>query len=82
MRAIGRSESMEIRDRFQHGMSVSAIRRETGRDRKTIREIVTAAAPRADHGPARAPQPRFLDPYTEYIRQRTQEGCWNSVVAR
>ena len=67
MRAMGRSESMEIRDRFQHGMRVSAIRRETGRDRQTIREIVTAAAP------------RFLDAYTEYIRQRTQEGCGNSV---
>ena len=80
MRAIGRSESMEIRDQFQHGMRVSAISRETGRDRKTIQQIVTAAAPRADHGPARAPQPRFLDAYTEYIRQRTEEGCWNSVV--
>ena len=68
MRAMGRSESLEIRDRFPHGMRVSALRRETGRDRKTIHEIVTAAAP------------RFLDAYTKYIRQRTQEGCWNSVV--
>ena len=68
MRAIGRSESLEIRDRFPHGMRVRAISRETGRDRQTIQQIVTAAAP------------RFLDPYTEYIRQRTQEGCWNSVV--
>ena len=80
MRAMGRSESLEMRDRVQHGMRVSAIRRETGRDRQTIREIVTAAAPRADHGPARVPQPRFLEPYTEYIRQRTQDGCGNSVV--
>ncbi len=68
MRAMGRSESLEIRDRFPHGMRVRAIRRATGRDRKTIREIATAAAP------------RFLDPYTEYIRQRTQEGCGNRAV--
>ena len=59
MRAIGRSESMEIRDRFPHGIRVSALRRETGRDRQTIQQMVTAATP------------RFLDPYTEYIRPRT-----------
>lgn len=80
MRAIGREESMEIRDQYQHGISISALSRETGHDRKTIHDIVTAAAPRMEGGAPRNPQLRLLTPYAEYIRQRIHEGCWNSAV--
>ncbi len=55
---------MAVRDQYRPGMSISALSRETGRDRKTIHEIVTVPAPRAYHGPARVSQPRLLDPYT------------------
>ena len=71
---------MEIRDRYQQGASLSAISRETGHDRATIRDIVHAAAPRPADPPARTNRPRLLAPYDEYIRQRAQEGCWNATV--
>ena len=71
---------MEIRDRFHQGTSISALSRETGHDRGTIRDIVHAAAPRPADPPGRAGRPRRLTPYAEYIRQRTQEGCWNTAV--
>lgn len=46
---------MEIRDRYHQGASLSAIRRETGHDRGTIRDIVRASAPRPAEWPARPP---------------------------
>ena len=80
MRAIGRSESMEIRDRYQQGVRISALSRETGHDRQTIRDIVVAAAPRPAEPSAPARRLHLLARYEEYIRQRTQEGCWNTTV--
>lgn len=79
MQRIGRDEAMEIRDQYRHGMSVSAISRETGRDRKTIRHLVTATDLRTPETPS-SRRPRLLAPYEEYIRQRTQEGGGNSSV--
>ena len=72
---------MEIRDRYPQGVRISALSRETGHDRRTIRDIVRAAAPRPADPPGRGRAPRLLAPYEEYIHQRLQEGCWNTAVA-
>lgn len=66
---------MEIRDHYQQGVRISALSRETGHDRQTIRDIVRAAAPRSAEPPA-----PLLTPDAAYIRQRTQESCWNTAV--
>lgn len=48
-------EQFMIKDLYRKGVSISEIARRTGRDRKTIRQIVTAplAAPSAAHRTAR-----------------------------
>ena len=70
---------MAMRDQYRQGMSISAVSRETG---GTGRRFTRSSRPRR---PGRtmgrpglaAPTPR---PLPRYIRQRTREGYWNSVV--
>jgi transposase len=70
-------ERFMIRDMYRTGVSVSEIARRTGRDRKTIRHIVTApdvlpeAKPRQAHA-------RKIDPYLPYLEQRIEEGVLNA----
>ena len=80
MRAMGKSESMEIRDRYPQGVRISALIRETGPHRQTIRAIVRTTAPRSAEPPAPARRPPLLALYAEDIRQRTQESCRNTAV--
>jgi transposase len=65
MQPIGRSESVDIRDRDQQGASLSPISREMGHARATIPGIVRAVSPRPLEHPARRHQPRLLSPYKE-----------------
>ncbi|MCY0898545.1 MAG: hypothetical protein OWU33_06340 [Firmicutes bacterium] len=82
MRQIGRSEQMALYDELKRGKSISPWHRETGYDRQTIRPGKQAgdAGFRADPSEVREARPRLLDPYKEYIRERVQEGCWNTAV--
>ncbi len=78
MRQLGRDERLAIYDALQHGQSVSQIHRETGHDRKTIRD---AGDPRQRTSPPPASaRPRLLEPYEQYIRERVQAGCVNTAV--
>lgn len=55
-------ERFVIRELYRKGISTNDIARRTGRDRKTIRQIVTA--PQAGPTPSlRKPRPRKPDPY-------------------
>jgi len=71
-------EVNEIQTLHREGLSVSAISRLTGFDRKTIRHYLgKGGIPR--YGP-RAPRPSKLDAFTEYVEKRLRAGVWNAVV--
>lgn len=60
---------MTIIDMHRQGLSVSAIARETGLDRKTVRKYLASGLVVPIYGP-RAPRPRLLDRYESYLRER------------
>jgi transposase len=70
-------ERFMIREMYRKGVSISEIARRTGRDRKTIRQVVNAPelAP-ARH--ARQAKACKIDPYAPYLEQRMAEGVLNA----
>ena len=53
------------------GLTVSAIARRTGLDRKTVRKYLEQGLSAPTYGP-RAPRPQRVDPYRPYLRQRIE----------
>src|SRR5450759_2884110 len=66
-----------IRELLREGLSVSAIARQAGRDRKTIRKIRDAPG----HPPPQVRRKRGskLDPYKPYLRERATAGVLNAM---
>ena len=65
-----------IKELHRRGWSISAIARESGHDRKTIRKVIgDPLLPEAKPRKARA---RKLDPHADYLRKRLEEGVWNA----
>ncbi len=66
-----------IREMYRKGVSISEIARRTGRDRKTIRQIVNAPAltPEKPPKPVKACK---IDPYIPYLERRMAEGVLNA----
>jgi len=60
---------MMIVDLHRKGLTVSAIARQTGFDRKTVRKYIALGLSAPVYGP-RAPRPRLLDPFTSYLGER------------
>ena len=60
-----------IHDLKRQGLSVSAIARASGFDRKTIRKYLDRGLETPVYGP-RDPRPRLLDPYEDYLREKVQ----------
>ncbi|WP_242848302.1 IS21 family transposase [Sulfobacillus thermosulfidooxidans] len=58
--------------------TITAIQAATGRDRKTIRKVVTDQ--KHGHDLTRRTRESQLDPYKEYIEERWNQGCQNAVV--
>ena len=58
-----------ILDLHRQGLSVSAIARQSGLDRKTVRRTIERGLELPTYGP-RQPRPTLLDPFTGYLRQR------------
>ena len=58
-----------IHDLRRQGLSVSAIARKTGLNRKTVRKYLARGLDAPAYGP-RAPRPRNLAPYEAYLRER------------
>lgn len=58
-----------ILDLHRQGLSVSAIARQSGLDRKTVRRTIERGLELPAYGPRR-PRPTLLDPFTGYLRQR------------
>ena len=58
-----------ILDLHRQGLSVSAIARRTGLDRKTVRKYVERGLEPPVYGP-RQPRGTLLDPFSRYLRER------------
>ena len=58
-----------ILDLHRQGLSVSAISRQCGLDRKTARRYIERGLEPLTYGP-RKPRPTLLDPFTSYLQQR------------
>ncbi|MER9014372.1 helix-turn-helix domain-containing protein, partial [Mesorhizobium sp. M0894] len=62
-------EMMMILDLHRQGLSVSAIARESGIDRKTVRKYIARGLEAPAYGP-RKPRQAVIDPFTAYLRER------------
>ena len=60
-----------ILDLHRQGLSVSAIARQSGFDRKTVRRYIEHGLEAPAYGP-RAPRPTVLDPFVAYLRERVK----------
>lgn len=60
-----------ILDLHQQGLTVSAISRETGIDRKTVRKYIERGLEAPAYGP-RMPRATVIDPFAPYLRQRVK----------
>ena len=58
-----------ILDLHRQGLSISAIARELGIDRKTVRRTIAGGLEPPVYGP-RTPRPRRIDPFVSYLRER------------
>ena len=70
-------ERFMIREMYRKGISISEIARRTGRDRKTIRQVVNAP----ELAPAKHPRQAKackIDPYAPYLERRMAEGVFNA----
>ena len=62
-------EIVVIHDRKRRGLSVAAIARRAGLDRRTVRKDLERGLEPPAHGP-RAPRDQRIDPFKEYLRER------------
>jgi len=68
---IQNGELFVIHELHQQGLTISAIARQTGHDRKTVRKYLEQGLQAPHYGP-RAPRPQLLDPFRPYVRERVQ----------
>lgn len=69
----------ELEELKRQGLSIGAISRLTGYDRKTVRKYLLQPEARPVYGPRPAP-PSKLDPFKEYLGDRLKAGVWNAQV--
>ena len=69
----------ELKELQRQGMSIQAISKLTGWDRKTIRKYMQAARLAPEYGPRSAP-PSKLDAFKPYLEERMRSGVWNARV--
>jgi transposase len=72
-------EIVLIHDLKRQGLSVSAIARKVGLDRKTVRRHLERGMEPPVYGP-RAPRPRQLAPYEAYLRERI--AAWPDLTGK
>jgi len=70
----------EIKELKQQGLSIRAISRLTGYDRKTISRFLLAPTGRPVYGPRAAETASKLEPFKPYLRERLKAGVWNAQV--
>jgi transposase len=69
----------EISELKRQGLSIRAIGRLTGYDRRTITKYLLAPSARPAYGPRLAPLGK-LEPVKPYLKERLQAGVWNAQV--
>jgi transposase len=69
----------EIEELKRQGVSIRAISRLTGYDRKTIRKYLIQPEAAPEYGP-RPAQPSKLDAFKPYLEERLKAGVWNAQV--
>jgi transposase len=69
----------DIEELKRQGLSIRAISRLTGYDRKTIHKYLTQPEAAPVYGP-RATLPGKLDPFKPYLEERLKAGVWNAQV--
>lgn len=62
-------EIVLIHDLKRQGLTVAAIARKVGLDRKTVRKYLERGLEAPVYG-AREPRPRIVGPYEDYLRER------------
>jgi transposase len=67
----------EIIELKRTGLSIRAISRLTGYNRRTISRYLLAPTSRPVYGPRPAPVSK-LEPFKPYLRERMQVGVWNA----
>jgi transposase len=68
---VGLGEIVMILDLHRQGLSVSAIARQSGIDRKTVRKYIERGLEVPIYGP-RKPRPALLDAFASYLRERVK----------
>jgi transposase len=68
---VGLGEIVMILDLHRQGLSVSAIARQSGIDRKTVRKYIERGLEVPVYGP-RKPRPALLDAFAGYLRERVK----------
>lgn len=76
---LRRRDVDEVIELKRQGLSIRAISRLTGYDRKTISRYLASPEARPVYGP-RAPVVGKLEPFKAYLRERLQAGVWNASV--
>lgn len=66
-----------IKELYRKGISISEIARQTGRDRKTVRNAIKGELI-VKRKPAEPARPRKLDAHTAYLQHRMSEGVYNA----
>lgn len=74
---VALEERFMIREMYRKGVSISEIARQTGRDRKTVRQIATAPE-LSPPKPQRLAKACKIDPYAGYLERRMAEGVLNA----
>ena len=69
----------QINELKREGLSIRAISRLTGYDRKTISRYLLAPVSRPVYGPRSAPVSK-LESFKPYLNERLRAGVWNARV--
>src|SRR5262249_40370063 len=69
----------DIAELKRQGLTIKAISKVTGCDRKTVRKYLAQPEAAPVYGP-REPQPSKLDGFKWYIEDRLKAGVWNARV--
>jgi len=75
---IDKEEWLDMKSRYQNGMSISEIARRTGHDRKTVRKYAKGDVILPKYK-TRKRRPSKLDPFKEYIQGRIKEHDLSAV---
>lgn len=75
---VKNGEFFVIQDMKRRGMKICDIAEELGRDRKTVRKWLSQDGPQSYQRSFSAQT--LIQPYSDYLLQRMQEGCTNAVV--